>query len=155
RDALLERQLTDLDLAVAKDAIPLARRIANALRGDFFVLDAERDVGRVLVDTPDGRFMIDVARFRGDDLLADLNDRDFTINAMAVGLSAEIILLIDPLNGDGDLSDKLVRQCNPHAFAPDPLRALRAVRRSVQFGMRFERDTLNDMRSVKAGLRQI
>src|SRR5690606_30534731 len=87
RDALLERQLTDLDLAVAKDAIPLARRIANALRGDFFVLDAERDVGRVLVDTPDGRFMIDVARFRGDDLLADLNDRDFTINAMAVDLT--------------------------------------------------------------------
>lgn len=155
RDALLERQLTDLDLAVAKDAIPLARRIANALRGDFFVLDAERDVGRVLVDTPDGRFMIDVARFRGDDLLADLNDRDFTINAMAVDLTADINLLIDPLNGERDLRDKLVRQCNPHAFARDPLRALRAVRQSVQFGMRLERDTLNDMRAVKAGLRQI
>lgn len=155
RDALLERQLTDLDLAVAKDAIPLARRIANALRGDFFVLDAERDVGRVLVDTPDGRFMIDVARFRGDDLLADLNDRDFTINAMAVDLTADINLLIDPLNGERDLRDKLVRQCNPRAFAHDPLRALRAVRQSVQFGMRLERDTLNDMRAVKAGLRQI
>lgn len=155
RDALLQRPLTDLDLTVAQDAIPLARRIANALKGDFFALDAERDVGRALVDTPDGRFMIDVARFRRDDLLADLTDRDFTINAMAVDLTGDANLLIDPLDGERDLKAKLVRRCSPHAFAHDPLRALRAVRQSVQFGMRIEPETLNDMRAAKLGLRQI
>ena len=154
RDALLQRPLTDLDLTVAQDAIPLARRIANALKGDFFALDAERDVGRVLVDTPEGRFMIDVARFRGDNLLADLTDRDFTINAMAVDLTSDNDLLIDPLDGEHDLKAKLIRRCSPHAFAQDPLRTLRAVRQSVQFGMRIEPETLADLRAAKVGLRQ-
>lgn len=155
RDALLQRPLTDLDLAVGQNAIPLARRIANALGGDFFTLDAEREVGRALVDTPDGRFLIDVARFRGDDLLADLTDRDFTINAMAVNLTGDITLLIDPLNGEHDLQAKLVRRCTPHALADDPLRALRAVRQSVQFGMRIEPEMLDGIRAARSSLQQI
>lgn len=155
RDALLQHPLADLDLAAAENAIPLARRIANALKGDFFVLDAERDVGRALVDTPEGRFMVDVARFRGNDLLADLTDRDFTINAMAVDLTGDVSLLIDPLDGERDLQAKLVRQCSAETFAHDPLRALRAVRQSVQLGMRIEPQTLHVLHRAKAGLRQI
>ena len=102
RDALLHRPVTDIDLAAASGGIALARRLANALHGDFFVLDAERDVGRTLVDTPQGRLIIDVARFRGEDLLADLSDSDFTINEMAVDLKGDLRLLIDPLCGEQD-----------------------------------------------------
>jgi tRNA nucleotidyltransferase/poly(A) polymerase len=155
RDALLHRPLTDIDLAVARDGIKLARRIANSLKGDFFVLDSERDVGRALVDQPDGRYLIDVARFRGDGLLADLTDRDFTINAMAVELTGDISLLIDPLGGEADARHKQVRRCSPHALADDPIRALRAVRQSVQFGMRIEADTLQDIRAATSSLQQV
>jgi len=147
RDAYLHRPVKDIDLAVADNAVGLARQIANALHGDFFVLDAERDVGRALVNAASGRIIVDVTRFRGGDLLADLADRDFTINAAAVDLRAPD-QVIDPLNGLPDLEDRLLRRCSPHAIADDPIRALRAVRQSVQLGLRIEPETLADIRSA-------
>jgi tRNA nucleotidyltransferase/poly(A) polymerase len=155
RDALMGRPLKDLDLAVQSGGISLARRIANHFHGDFFALDPERDVGRALVDTPDGRLAIDVTRFRGDNLLADLLDRDFTINALAVDLHGDLCLLIDPLGGEHDIQAKQVRRCSAHAIAADPIRALRAVRQSVQFGMRIEPETLRDVRAAKGSLSNV
>jgi tRNA nucleotidyltransferase/poly(A) polymerase len=151
RDAYLHRPIQDIDLAVAKDASSTARQVANALQGDFFVLDDERDVGRALVKTPRGRLIIDVTRFRGEDLFADLVDRDFTINAMAVD-SRDLDRIVDPLDGQHDLEVKLLRRCSPHAIASDPIRALRAVRQSVQFGLRIEAETLRDVRANAARL---
>lgn len=155
RDALLHRSLTDLDLAIAGGGIALARRIANALKGDFFVLDDERDVGRALLHREEGRFIVDVARFRGDHLLADLADRDFTINAMAVDLTGDLSLLIDPLGGEQDIQIKQVRRCSPHALSDDPIRALRAVRQSVQFGFKIEVETVKDVRAAQDKLRGV
>lgn len=146
RDAYLHRPVHDLDLAVPANAIKLARRIANRLDADFYILDQDRDVGRVLVDK--GRLVIDVARFRGDALMADLADRDFTFNAMAVDLTGDMGQLIDPLSGEDDLAKRIVRRCGPHAIADDPIRALRAVRQSVQLNARIEPATLADIRSV-------
>lgn len=156
RDALLHKPLTDLDLATPENGIRLARRIANSMNGDFFVLDEERDVGRVLLDTPDNeRFVIDVARFRGDGLHADIVDRDFTINAMAVDLIRHVGLLIDPLNGEADARAKLIRRCSPQSLADDPIRSLRAVRQSVQLDMHIEPETLKDIRAVISRLPQV
>jgi tRNA nucleotidyltransferase/poly(A) polymerase len=147
RDALLRQRIKDIDIAVAERGIPLARKIANGMRGAFFVLDAERDVGRALVDTPEGRLSIDVAGFRGDSLDADLRDRDFTVNAMAVELTGDLNAVIDPSGGAKDALAKVIRRCNPDALARDPIRALRAVRQSVQFGFRIEPETLADVRA--------
>jgi hypothetical protein len=146
RDALLHRPLKDIDLATDGDSLKLARKIANLLKGDFFVLDEARGVGRTLVDTPEGRLTVDVARFRGEDLLADLSDRDFTINAMAVDLTGDLSLLIDPLNGESDIQVKQIRRCSTNAISHDPIRALRAIRQSLQFNMRIEPETLSDIR---------
>jgi tRNA nucleotidyltransferase/poly(A) polymerase len=151
RDAYLHRPVTDIDLAVEEDACSTARQIANALKGDFFVLDDERDVGRALVDTPQGRMVVDVTRFRGEDLSSDLDDRDFTLNAMAVELR-DMNQLIDPMGGQQDIEVKLLRRCSPQAIASDPIRALRAVRQGVQFGLRIEVETLRDVRANAARL---
>src|SRR5690606_38920305 len=86
RDPYLHRPVKDIDLAVPENSIEIARKIANRTQGDIFVMDTTREVARVFIATPDGRLSIDVARFRGADLAADLEDRDFTINAMAVDL---------------------------------------------------------------------
>ena len=155
RAALLHRPVTDIDLAVAADAIALARRIANTLKGDFFVLDRERDVGRALIDTPAGRFSVDVARFRGQDLFADLVDRDFTLNAMAVHLNGDTALLIDPLGGEQDCREKVLRRCHPRSLADDPIRGLRAVRQSVQLGLHIEPHTLDDIRAQVPAIHQV
>lgn len=147
RDALLHRPIRDIDLIVADQGIQLARRIANYFKGHFFSLDVERDVGRAFIQTADGSLVIDVAGFRNEDLLSDLHDRDFTLNAMAVNLAGESNLLIDPLDGERDIRAKILRQCNEQSVVHDPLRIVRAVRLSIQFGLRIEPDTLNVIRS--------
>lgn len=148
RDALLGRPIKDVDIATDGSGTRLARAIANQLKGDFYPLDPERDVGRALVDTPEGRLVFDVASLRGPDLLADLLDRDFTLNAMAVDLRGDLTMLIDPLGGEQDAITRLVRQCGPDSLTSDPLRSLRALRQSVQLKGRIEKETLKAIRAA-------
>jgi tRNA nucleotidyltransferase/poly(A) polymerase len=152
RDAFLHQPIKDLDLAVADHAIKIARKIANALEGDFYIMDAEREVARVLLNTGQGRLTIDVAGFRGDDLLADLQGRDFTINAMAVDMLGDLNLLIDPLHGESDTSKKLVRMCTSDSIAEDPIRTLRAVRQSVQLAFHIVPETQKAIRDYRSQL---
>ncbi|RME81655.1 MAG: hypothetical protein D6775_13030, partial [Caldilineae bacterium] len=87
RDWLLGRASQDLDLAVAGDALSLARALADALDAAYVPLDIERATARAVLRTRAGSIRyIDVARLRGDTLADDLAERDFTVNAMAVRL---------------------------------------------------------------------
>lgn len=146
RDALLHRPLKDVDLATDGDGIRLARQIANQFKGDFFVLDGERGVGRALVETPEGRLVLDVAGFRGAGLHADLRDRDFTVNAMAADIRGDLSLLIDPLGGEADTAARQLRRCRDGAVTSDPIRVLRAVRQAAQLSFRIEPDTLREVK---------
>ncbi len=168
RDAYLHRPLHDLDLVTPDQAVQLARKIARLLHGDLFVLDAERDVARVILSLPDAdpflqspsavpverKFVIDVAAFRGESLAEDLRDRDFTFNAMAVDFRGDLGLLIDPMGGEQDLLQKRVRQCKDGSLTDDPIRMLRAVRLSAQFGCSIEAETLAAVRANAANLTQ-
>jgi poly(A) polymerase/tRNA nucleotidyltransferase (CCA-adding enzyme) len=89
-----------------------------------------------------------VAKFRDVDLISDLLDRDFTFNAMAVDLRHGMQMLIDPLDGEKDLQARIVRRCSKFSLLNDPIRALRAVRQSIQFDASIEPKTLADIRSV-------
>lgn len=147
RDAMLRRPVKDIDLATSGDAISIGRRIANHFQGDFFVMDAERSVGRVLLKLENAPMTIDIAKFRGDDLLADLQGRDFTVNALAVDLHGDLALVIDPLNGEADAMQKTMRRVAPGSIAEDPIRSLRAIRQSVQLSYKIEPETRRDMRA--------
>lgn len=156
RDALLGRLCHDLDFIVANEAIPLAFRVADALDVPAYVLDRERDVGRVILDG--AGTMLDFTRLRGDaidgDLLsADLSDRDFTINAMAVALHAlHRADVIDPFDGRADLQARLIRVVQPDAISRDAVRALRGVRQALQFGFTIEPQT---RAAIKIGVRHL
>jgi tRNA nucleotidyltransferase/poly(A) polymerase len=152
RDAYLHRPIKDLDIVTPHDALSLARKIANRLRGNFFALDTERGVGRALLMIDGAKLTIDVSQFRGANLLEDLTDRDFTANAIAVDLHGDLSLFIDPLDGETDLLQKRLRRCNPRSIADDSIRALRAIRQSVQLGLRIEAETLKDIRIHAASL---
>jgi len=152
RDALLYRPLHDIDLTTSGQATKLARQIANHFQGDFFILDSDRDVGRALLNLPEGQLVLDVAHYRGSSLIDDLTDRDFTLNAMAVDLKGDLSLLIDPLEGESDIKKRLLRRCSTHALSDDPIRALRAVRQSSQLNMHIEADTLRDIKHTVAQL---
>jgi tRNA nucleotidyltransferase/poly(A) polymerase len=154
RDWLLHRESNDLDLIVAEGASGLARALADAFEGSFFVLDRERDVARAILSDPNGKpLSVDIARLRAAELLVDLSLRDFTVNAMAVpvtemmgsghGALAEIV---DPFDGRSDLEQGLVRAVTEGAFSDDPLRMLRAVRQAAELGFQIEDATYNLVR---------
>jgi poly(A) polymerase len=65
-----------------------------------------------------------------DRIEADLSRRDFTINAMALELTAASPELVDPFNGAADLMTRTLRTpLSPElSFTDDPLRMLRAAR---------------------------
>ncbi len=156
RDALLGRQIHDLDFVLERDAIKIARRVANTLsrtgtgiikKADFYPLDPERDTGRVIVTNAGGtRSLLDFAAFRGSDLEADILGRDFTLNAIALNLSDNTIH--DPLGGVMDLKEKRLRACSPSAFADDPVRILRAVRLAANFGFHILPETRKAMKAA-------
>jgi putative nucleotidyltransferase with HDIG domain len=140
RDALLGRTSHDLDFVVPQQAVRLAFEVADALGAPAYVLDSERDTGRVVL--PDEGTVLDFARFRGPDLIADLRDRDFTMNALALPVTAESpASVIDPCNGQSDLTAQLVRLTHSQAMADDPVRALRALRLALSFGFTMTEET--------------
>jgi len=144
RDWLLGRSSHDIDFAVAGDAIELARQVADRMGGAFVLLDEERGTGRVVTRGEDGqRLFIDFARLQGDDILADLSKRDFTVNAIAIAVAnvEPFPHLIDPFGGRRDLQLGLVRAVSELAFRDDPLRTLRAVRLAAEIGANIERET--------------
>ena len=81
----------------------------------------------------------------------DLERRDLTINAMAqeVGADGELIgPIIDPYNGQADLSAKVFRHVS-EAFAEDPLRLLRIARFAARFPeFRVANETLVALRAI-------
>ena len=147
RDAYLHRPLHDVDLATPGDGRPLARRLANAFKGAYYPLDHDRGVGRAIIPWHNEQIRIDVAQFRGPDLLTDLHERDFTLNAMAVHLTGDLQSIIDPTGGLVDLATKRLRACTSHAIASDPVRILRAIRTSLRFGLMIDPATRNDLKS--------
>ena len=134
RDRLLGRIVHDLDVAVSGDGLALARQLADWFDGDYHALDRQRGTGRAILRRGDGeRLLVDIARFRGSDLAADLTGRDFTINALAIDVRAPAVV-IDHHGGLADLAAGLIRAVSEDAVRDDPLRALRAVRQAAQLG---------------------
>ncbi len=142
RDALLGRYTNDLDFALPQGAVKLAFRIGDALGEPAYALDRERDTGRVAL--PGRETYLDFSRFRGPDLPADLRERDFSVNAMALPATAVTrAALIDPFGGQQDLQNGRIRLVNDHALQDDPARALRAVRlaAALRFALTPETET--------------
>ncbi len=154
RDALLGRTSHDLDFAVPEGGIKLAFRVADALHLPAYVLDEERDVGRVIVRGELGQgeavegeaTMLDFARFRGPDLAADLRGRDFTINALALPLEPGADdgsdgSIVDYFGGVADLAERRLQLVHAASLREDPVRALRAVRLAESLGFRLTAET--------------
>jgi tRNA nucleotidyltransferase (CCA-adding enzyme) len=151
-----------VDLAVEGDARGAARTLAARLGGD--VREYEQ-FGTATVVTP--RLEVDLAATRREtysepgalpdvapaSLTEDLARRDFTVNAMAVGLRGDDLgHLYDPLGGAEDAERRVIRILHPDSFTDDPTRLLRAVRFETRLGFRMDDDTERSAReAVEAG----
>ena len=82
----------------------------------------------------------------GTSLVADLERRDFTINAMAARLPS--FELVDPFGGLAALREKVIRTPGrpEDSFSDDPLRILRAARFAARLGFAVADDVQAAMR---------
>lgn len=142
RDLLLDRATDQLDFDLTTDATPpqiksLLSGWADAVwtAGERFGTISCQKNGRTYEITthraeaysPDSRkpevqFSLDIN--------TDLSRRDFTVNAMALEITAEQPILVDPFGGATDLIARVLRTpLSPtESFSDDPLRMMRAAR---------------------------
>jgi len=86
----------------------------------------------------------------------DQNRRDFTINAMAIGLNRNTFgTLVDPFNGLKDLEDRMIRTpLDPQlTYSDDPLRMMRAIRFAAQLDFEIEDDSFRAIREQRERLK--
>ncbi|MGB3263853.1 MAG: CCA tRNA nucleotidyltransferase [Microcoleus sp.] len=151
RDALLGRRSPyfDLDFVMLARAVKTARKIADRTKAGFVLLDAQRQIARVVF----AGGTADFAEALGGSLEADLLRRDFRINAIACNpFTGEII---DPLDGQTDLRLGLLRMISRSNLADDPLRLLRAYRQAAQLGFAIEPATQSAIRELAALLSRV
>lgn len=150
RDALLGRQseYLDLDFVLASNAVETAKAIARYYKAGFVLLDAQRQIARVVFKHATVDFVA-----LGNTLESDLQRRDYTINAIAYNpYTGEII---DPLQGYTDLQQRLLRMISPTNLQDDPLRLLRAYRQAAQLDFAIESNTHSVIRSLAPLLSQV
>ena len=138
RDAVLERGVVDLDLAVSGEPGAAARAIATELGEHAFELSAEFGTWRVV--SRSRGWQVDATVLRGGEIEADLAERDFTIGAVAVPLAGDEP--IDPFGGLADLERGVLRAVGPGSFAADPLRLLRAARLAAELSLEIDPATV-------------
>ena len=161
RDALLGRPADDLDFTT--DARPDRLKALLGDWGDHLYLVGER-FGTVAVLRAGTRYEITTFRSEaypsdsrrpvvtfGDSVEADLERRDFTVNAVALKLGEGGPELIDPFGGLADLASETLRTPIGPAvsFSDDPLRMVRLFRFMAELGFRpnqAEVDSVVDMR---------
>lgn len=168
RDRLLGKRVKDIDFVVVGDGPSFARNLAKKLGTKDITI--YKNFGTAMLIYRGHVLEIVGARkesYRGEsrkptvagaDLMTDLARRDFTINAIAIGLNADNYLnMIDPFNGKKDLKERILRTpLEPKkTFYDDPLRILRAVRFACRLHFRIDDDTRTALESEKDRLRII
>ncbi|MGD9572680.1 MAG: hypothetical protein AB7V62_12380 [Thermoleophilia bacterium] len=164
RDALLGLPAAgDADLVVEGPAIPLAREVGRAVGARVV---AHERFGTAALEMPHGG-TVDLVTARTESyarpgalpdvapgtLIDDLARRDFTVNAMALGLSGTAAgRLTDPHGGLADLDARLVRALRPGSFAEDPSRLVRAARYAARLGFALAPETEAEARRAAPSL---
>jgi hypothetical protein len=147
------REPVDLDIVVADDPRAVARELARSLDIPWFPLSERHAAYRVM----GGEGHVDVAGVRGDGILSDLAERDFTVNAMALSLAhvsprrgltaVDPEGLVDPFGGLRDLELRRLAAVSDHIFADDPLRMMRAVRFHHVLGLELDEPLCDAIRA--------
>ncbi len=168
RDILLGRAVKDFDLVVEGNSAEFAEYIVRKFGGKTLIhskfmtatwvvnestfkrlnFPSFRSSWHLSFDLVSARYEIysqpgalpTVKRSTIDD---DLRRRDFTINAIAIRLDGDHFgELFDPLDGQKDLENKLIRVLHDKSFVDDPTRIFRAVRYAVRYGFEIDPGTL-------------
>jgi len=160
RDLMLKEANIDLDITVEGNGMRLAEAFAISHRGAKLVKYPAFKTATVsllngsLVDFATARKETYVRggafpAVKPSNINDDLFRRDFTINAMAIGINPKIWgKLIDPFKGKADLLAKRIRVLHEKSFLDDPTRILRAARFKARLGFGIEMKTLKLLKAA-------
>lgn len=164
RDIYLGRESKDIDVVTIGKGIELAELVHKQL-GEDAHLSVFKNFGTAQVKINDLEIEFVGARkesYNRDSrkpivedgtLENDQDRRDFTINALAIGLSkSNFGKLLDPFNGVRDIENKILRTpLEPEVtYSDDPLRMMRAIRFSSQLGFTIEKESLEAISKNKS-----
>ena len=165
RDLLLNRQTTDIDFALASDAIQFAKAFAASIRATCIALDENSSTARVVVKKHNisqrPYISMDFVQFRAASLTEDLRLRDLTINAMAIALEnvgavinnacqQNSAYVIDPCEGMKHLAARLLQFPSEQVVQADPLRLLRIYRFAAQLDFKISETAIGLVRKHRS-----
>jgi poly(A) polymerase len=155
RDLILniERNLLDYDFALSGDVKSISKDFAKSIGGSWVSLDDLNQTYRVVIKE-DNIIQYDFSALRGGSIIADLESRDYTINALGLKIEKEDLNtdnIIDPCGGLEDLEKRSIRVIDEDNLCSDPLRVLRGV--SIASYLDFDIEPLSyEMLKRKSGL---
>lgn len=163
RDLLLNKEIIDIDINTNASSNSIKQ-----LFSDYPLYDIGKELGTVTLIMDN--YKVDITPYRkendyinhrrpssvtlSDSLKEDLSRRDFTINALCINSSLEIIDYFDGIN---DLNNKIIKAIgNPYnRFEEDALRILRAIRFKAVLGFEIDHQTKNAIFDLKDLLKYI
>ena len=154
--------ITSRDVDICTNALP-----KDIIRIFKLKKDTKNNYGSVNIVTK--KYNIDITTYRVEteynlhrptkiefikDLDKDLSRRDFTINAILLNSNNEIV---DKYNGVKDLNNKLLKCIGPtkEKLTSDPLRILRAIRFSVLYDLKLDKEILDFIKNNKNLIKEI
>jgi len=152
RDLILNYKNLDIDLVVEEHAIEFAKILKKKLKCTLVI---HKRFGTAILIMKNG-FRIDLATARTEfyeypaalptvqfsNISNDLSRRDFTINAMAMGLNKDSFAkLIDFYGGQKDINEKKIRVLHNLSFVEDPTRIFRAVKFEQRYNFKIDSQT--------------
>jgi tRNA nucleotidyltransferase (CCA-adding enzyme) len=152
RDAVLGHRSPDLDISVEGDARQLGHAVVEMAAGARLTI---HDAFRTATVSLGAHHMDLITARREDyptpgalphvtpsDIHDDLGRRDFTVNAMAAGLTGPRRgELLDPFGGVADLEAGVIRVLHQRSFQDDATRLLRAARYASRYRFALEEGT--------------
>ncbi len=154
RDLFLKRPSKDIDILVIGNGIKFAEAAGRLLHtkvavfknfGTAMLREGDLEVEFVGARKESYRTESRKPIVENGTLDDDQRRRDFSINAMALGLnSSNYGELLDPFDGIRDMKDKIIRTpLDPaETFSDDPLRMMRAIRFATQLNFSISSDAL-------------
>jgi poly(A) polymerase len=142
RDLLLGRTPTDYDIAVTGNPEQFAKKLIAKSNGHLVRLGKP---GQMIVRVISDDIIFDITSLNGTSIEENLNQRDFSINAIAYDLYS--VKIIDCLGGLQDLANKKIRMISKEIFKKDPVRLIRAYRIGACLNFEIEAKTATAIKS--------